>query len=228
MIPAAAAAAEVSRGEGARLAREELADSAYAESEPGLLQRIWDAVQEYLAELLGRAAGGMPGGWWTLAPLLVLLVLAAVLLAVRARPGRAHRRSGDLFAGSAAMTADDHRTAAEQAAADGDHTAAVRERLRAIALDLERRAVIRPRAGRTASELAADAAAALPEHGAALGRAADVFNGAVYGGRAATADDSADFRDLDSALAAARPAQEAGADTPSGGAQRSGGWEIGR
>lgn len=205
-LPLAAPAAEVTREEGARIAGEELSDPAYAEAEPGLIQRIWDAVNELLGELLDGVSAGVPGGWWTLGPLLLVLAAAVVLLVLRTRPARAARMRGALFETGAPMTAADHRAAAERHAARGEHAEAVREFLRAVSRDLEERAVITARPGRTATELAADAGAVLPDHRAALERAAAVFNASAYGGVRPGAEDTAALRDLDAALSTARPA----------------------
>ncbi|MBB5432850.1 DUF4129 domain-containing protein [Nocardiopsis composta] len=205
-LPLAAPAAEISREEGARIAGEELSDPAYAEAEPGLIQRIWDAVSELLGELLDGVSAGVPGGWWTLGPLLLVLAAAVVLLVLRTRPARAARMRGALFETGAPMTAADHRAAAERHAARGEHAEAVREFLRAVSRDLEERAVITARPGRTATELAADAGAVLPDHRAALEHAAAVFNASAYGGVRPGAEDTAALRDLDAALSAARPA----------------------
>ncbi|MFW5420258.1 DUF4129 domain-containing protein [Nocardiopsis sp. CNT-189] len=209
ILPPLASAAEVTREEGARIAGEELSDPAYAEAEPGLIQRIWDAMRDLLAELLDGVSAGVPGGWWTLGPLLLVLAAAAVLLVLRARPARAARMRGALFDADAPMSAADHRAAAERHAARGEHAEAVREFLRAISRDLEERAVIAARPGRTATELAADAGAVLPGHGAALERAAAVFNASAYGGVRPGAGDTAALRDLEAALRAARPAEAA-------------------
>lgn len=188
------------REEGARIAGEELADPVYGEAEPSLFDRIIAALQDLAERILAGAAEGMPGGWWTLAPLLAVLALGAVALVVRARPSRKGTAAGSLFGGTAVLTAADHRSRADEAAARGDHTGAVRERLRAIALDLEERAVIAPRAGRTATELAADAGALLPAQADALTRAAAVFNDAVYGDRPASEADARTLAELDTAL----------------------------
>nr|WP_039820315.1 DUF4129 domain-containing protein [Nocardiopsis halophila] len=199
----------VTREEGARIAGEELSDPAYGAAEPGLVQRALSRFWEMLTELAQGAAGDLPGGWWTLGPLLAVLVLAAVVLIVRARPARRASSAAALFGDRAPATAADHRAAAERHAAAGDLSAAVRERLRAIALDLEERAVVAPRPGRTATELAADAGEALPAHRAALEEAAVVFNDSAYGDRPATPEGYRALGDLDEALSAARPQEAA-------------------
>ncbi len=71
-------------------------------------------------------------------------------------------------------------------AADGDYQAAIIERLRAIAVDLEAREILLPIPARTAMELAAEAGAAFPAEAASLASAARLFDDVRYGGRAGT------------------------------------------
>nr|WP_312885633.1 DUF4129 domain-containing protein [Lipingzhangella halophila] len=115
-----------------------------------------------------------------------------------------------MFAADSPRTAADHRTAAEEHAAAGEYAEAIRERLRAITRDLEERAIITPRPGRTATELATDASAALPARREALHRAAALFNDVVYGDRPATADDAHLLRELDDQLRVTQPVGNGG------------------
>ncbi|WP_338022801.1 DUF4129 domain-containing protein [Allosalinactinospora lopnorensis] len=108
------------------------------------------------------------------------------------------------------LTAADHRAAADTHAATGEYAAAIRERLRAIARELEERAILPPRPGRTATELAAEAAATLPPQRDALYRAAAVFNDIAYGERPATADGDRFLRELDERLRETRPVGNGG------------------
>src|SRR3954452_6676662 len=85
-------------------------------------------------------------------------------------------------------TAEDHRAAAERHAAAGEWPQAIRERLRAIARDLEERAILDPRPGRTADELATEAGAALPDHADELAAGVRVFDDVWYGGRSGDAE----------------------------------------
>ncbi|CAM4180439.1 DUF4129 domain-containing protein [Nocardiopsis rhodophaea] len=199
-----AAAAEVSREEGSRLAREELAKKIYGEAEPTLLDIIWERVTDWLSELAGRMEAAMPGGWWVLGPVLAVLAVVAIGLIIYARPARRSRRTARIDT-TAPLTAADHRTAAERHAAAGDYAAAIRERLRAVTRALEDRAIITPRPGRTATELATEASEALPGRREDLFGAARVFNDVAYGERPATADGYRQLRELDERLAATRP-----------------------
>ncbi|RCV55724.1 hypothetical protein DEF23_12085 [Marinitenerispora sediminis] len=193
------------REEAARLAREELADPVYGQAEPSLVERIYTWVVDRLTELVDSLGGALPGGWWVLGPLIAAVVLLVAGLLVYLRPARRSRRRGAVVDSGAPLSAADHRALAERHAAAGAYAEAIGERLRAVSRELEDRAVIVPRAGRTATELAAEATAALPEHRAALAEAARVFNDVRYGEHPATADGYAVLRDLDDRLRAGTP-----------------------
>ncbi|WP_150239120.1 DUF4129 domain-containing protein [Nocardiopsis quinghaiensis] len=203
-----AAVDEVTREEGRRRAVEELSDPLYGEQEPSLIDRflLW------LRELLASFTEGAPeflGGWTVLGPLLVLVAVLVVWLIVWLRPSR-DRAAGVPVHENAPMTATDHRAAADRHEAAGEFAAAVTERLRAVSVDLEDRAVITPRAGRTATELAAEASAVLPGEAGGLREGARIFNDVVYGDRPATAGSARVLRELDARLRAARPAEGVG------------------
>ncbi len=92
------------------------------------------------------------------------------------------------------------------------------ERVRAIACDLDERAVLTPRAGRTAHEMAGEAAAALPAETAALRGTALLFDDICYGGRPGTQEAYALVSDLDTRISAAAPKPGAILREPGAGA----------
>lgn len=198
---------DLPREEAREAARRELADPAYSQDDPGLLERLLIWVEQELRELLAQAAAATPGGWQGLLVLAILIVVIAAVVRYRLGPlaRRAARSRDDLF-GTAELTADDHRRAADRAAARQDWADAVRERLRAIIRDLEERDLLDPRPGRTADEAARDAGGVLPELRQDLLRAASVFDEVWYGGRPATPAMHETLRDLDSRVARSRPA----------------------
>ena len=149
-----------------------------------------DQLSEWLDELLYKimvAGSSVPGGWLTITVLIILLVVA-VVVAVRLalRTMRTNRGGGVALFGSHEMTSEQHRTTAEQYAAQGDWASAIRHRLRAVARHLEETAVLNPVPGRTATELARDAGTVLPGLAGELRRAAEVFNDVTYGARPGT------------------------------------------
>ena len=176
---------ELGRDEAAALAREELADPIYRQSEPSLVERVLRWVLERVGELLDAVSRNSPGGWWGVIALVV--VVGAVVVAVRWRVGPVAARRGRstaLFFGQA-RTAADHRRDAQAHAAAGEWDDAVRERLRAVVRSLEERDVLDVRPGRTADEAATEGGRAIPAAGDALRAAARTFDDVWFGGRAA-------------------------------------------
>lgn len=178
----------------------------------GLTQRLADWLDELIYRLILKGST-VPGGWFTIA-LLLILVLVAVFFAVRiARRTMRTNRGGDyqLF-GTAELGAAEHRATAEQYAARGDWAAAIRHRLRAIARQLEETGVLNPVPGRTANELARDAGASIPRLAAELNSAATTFNDVTYGEVPGTQAAYRTIADLDEHLRTQSPAT-VGADT---------------
>jgi hypothetical protein len=147
-------------------------------------------INEWIHELLYRVieeGSSVPGGWLTIT-VLVILLIAAVAIAVRIARRTIRTRSGgdyQLF-DAGQLTAAQHRAIAERFAAEENWTAAIRHRLRAVARGLEENGTLDPAPGRTASELATDAAGRLPPLAAELSRAATAFNDVTYGERPGT------------------------------------------
>jgi hypothetical protein len=149
-------------------------------------QRINEWIHELLYRIIEKGSS-VPGGWLTITVLAILLV-ASVVVAVRiARRTIRTRAGGDyqLF-DAGQLTAAQHRAIAERSAAEENWTAAIRYRLRAVARGLEENGILDPAPGRTASELAADAADRLPALAAELSRSATAFNDVTYGERPGT------------------------------------------
>lgn len=181
---------------------DELSRAEYHRSE-NLLLRLF----RWLAEQFhGLPALGMPPA---LAALLVVAVLAVVGLVALwvAGPVRRSRRAA---AGRTVLGHEDRRTAAQlRAAADaaagaGDWSLAVAERFRAVVRDLEERAVLDERPGRTALEVSTEAGRVLLGAARALADGADLFDDVVYGERAAAPADDAAMRAVDQQVHAAR------------------------
>jgi hypothetical protein len=99
--------------------------------------------------------------------------------------------------GEGRLSAAEHRAEAERLAAAGRWAEAIRERLRAIARDLEDRAIVDPLPGRTAHELAEAAGRRLPELAAHLTAAAGLFDDVTYGEADGTPDGYATLAALD-------------------------------
>ncbi|MBN6052650.1 DUF4129 domain-containing protein [Nonomuraea sp. RK-328] len=198
-------ASPIGRDEAARRAADELARPEYAHE--SLLDLLYRHFTQFLRELMEAVAGGGSAGGFVAAVLITLILLGLVGLGTwrLRRAARDNAPSAGVF-GTRVMTAAEHREAAERAAAEGRHTEAVQERLRAIARDLEERALVDGQPGRTADELAAEAGRALPDFAGDLAAAARSFDDVTYGGVAGTPAAYAAMRDLDERLRQARPA----------------------
>lgn len=189
------------RRTGARdAARRELSRAIYHQNDPPLQVRVLRALLRALNRVLDAAAGASPGGALGLVALVALVVVAVVVIRVRSGPMRPTGRAATALAGARPLTAAEHRGAADRYAAEQRWAEAVRERLRAVARDLETRGVLDPRAGRTADEVAIEAGAALPDLALSLRAAATLFDEVWYGGRAATAESDRRLRELDEAV----------------------------
>jgi hypothetical protein len=105
----------------------------------------------------------------------------------------------------------DHREAAARLAGSGDYAAAICERVRAIAAELDERGVLAPRIGRTADEFAAEAGRALPPHAADLLGAARLFDEVRYGRRPGNRPGYERVTELDTRIAASAVRRSAAA-----------------
>ncbi len=154
----------------------------------------------------------MPGGWFTISVLLILLAIAVVIaVRIARRAMRTNRGGGQALFGDHDLSAAEHRETAEQYAAVGNWSAAIRHRLRAVARQLEESGVLDPVPGRTATELARDAGRAIPHLAAELTRAAEAFNDVTYGERPGSESGYRMIADLDDHLRSRASTSDAGA-----------------
>lgn len=127
-----------------------------------LTKELTDWIDEQLYRILEKGSS-IPGGWFTITVLLILLMIAVTAAVQIARRTMRTNRGGDyqLF-DAGQLTAAQHRSTAESYAAEGNWAAAIRHRLQAVARELEETGMLNPAAGRTANELASDAGEVLP------------------------------------------------------------------
>lgn len=202
---AAAVTADIGREEARGAARQELAKAAYHRDDPSLLAQLLLRAAEQIGRLLQRASAAAPGGWGGLVAVAAALLLIVVAIRLRVGPvGRSRARPEPVLA-ERATTADEHRERAEHHTAREQWGEALRERLRALARALEERGILETRPGRTADELAGQAAAALPAQAGELHAAARLFDDVCYGGRAAGPEAYARVRELDERVRTTRP-----------------------
>jgi hypothetical protein len=189
---------DIDRDAAHEAAQRELGKPIYPKA--SLTDRLLDWINELLYKL-ADAGSSLPGGWLTLSVLLILLTIAIVVaVRIARRTMRTNRGGGDSLFGEHELSAAEHRATAEQYAAAGNWSAAIRHRLRAVARQLEESAVLDPVPGRTATELARDAGRAIPNLAAELTRAADAFNDVTYGERPGTEAAYRMIADLDDHL----------------------------
>jgi hypothetical protein len=200
---------DIDRDGAHQLAQDELNKPIY--SQASTTQKLDEWLNELLYRLLEKTSH-IPGGWFTTTVLLILLTIAVAVAIRIARNTLRTKRGGDsqLFE-AAQLTAAQHRATAEGYAAEGNWTAAIRHRLRAVARELEETGVLNPNPGRTANELARDAGLALPHLADELSQAATAFNDVTYGERPGTQAAYQMITDLDDHLRSRSTGVPAGA-----------------
>ncbi|MFI6476949.1 DUF4129 domain-containing protein [Nonomuraea sp. NPDC050663] len=210
----------IGRDEAAGEAARELGKPEY-QQEP-LIDELWRRLKQFLGDMMNPEVPG-GSGLGVLSAVLIVAILAAVVALVVWRLRHTSRRAAsgaDVLFGERALNAADHRSNAERFASEGHWADAVRERLRAIARDLEERALVDGLPGRTADELAAEAGRALPEFAGELTQAARIFDDVTYGDVPGTPQAYGVIADLDDRLRRARPAPLAA--TPAHNGQQGG------
>lgn len=179
---------DIGRDEARSAAHRELGKAIYHQHEPSAFQRLLDRITEWLGHLSDLTSGTTASGWVGL--VVVVLLVAGVVVLVWRRAGglqRSRRRErAALLETDSRVTAAQQRTLASRHAAAEEWAEAIRDRMRAIALGLEERALLDQRTGRTADEVATDAASALPGHVDELREAARIFDDVWYGEHDAT------------------------------------------
>jgi Domain of unknown function (DUF4129) len=193
-------------------AQRELAKPVYPRA--SLTERLGEWIDELLYRITVDGSS-VPGGWFTISVLLILLGIA-VVVAVRIARNTMRTNRGDDYSlfGAQELRAAEHRATAEQHAAAGNWASAIRHRLRAIARQLEENGVLQPVPGRTATELARDAGQAVPGLSHVLVNAAETFNDVTYGERPGTETAYRMIADLDDRLRFRAPTATAGSAAP--------------
>ncbi|KWX65979.1 DUF4129 domain-containing protein [Mycobacterium sp. NAZ190054] len=175
---------DIDRDAAREAAQGELAKNIYPK--PSLTDMILDWLEELLYRLTASASK-FPGGWYTVAVLVVLLIVAVVVaVRIARRAMRSDRSAAPPLFGDQLLSAAEHRATAERHAAAGDWAPAIRHRVRAIARRLEEDGVLDAVPGRTATELAHAAGRAVPGLAGELSTAAETFNDVTYGERPGT------------------------------------------
>ncbi|MBC6456776.1 DUF4129 domain-containing protein [Actinomadura sp. HBU206391] len=200
----------IGRDEARELARRELEDPAYHRDQPSLVERLIQRISEWFQEIFNKifdSSRGGSGGGWTAVIVFCVIFLVIVGIVFWVMRGRRNVKSdrADALLGAEHSSARDHRADAMRLAAAGQWAEAIRERLRAVARDLEERVILDPRPGRTADELATEAAQALPDIAEAFHAGVRVFDDVWYGDRPGTREGYEHLAVLDELTQAATP-----------------------
>jgi hypothetical protein len=147
---------------------------------------IWARILHDIEQLFNRSANTVPGGWFGLVVFGVIIAVLVIAILTWTRPAAGRRIRGRSVLSGKARMAEDYRRSATRFAEAGDYSQAIVEGVRAIAAELEERGILRPRPGRTADELAVEAAGELPELAADLRAVARLFDDVRYGDRPGT------------------------------------------
>ena len=184
----------------------ELSNPAYQAAKPTWLDIVSKAVGDWLGSLLGNTGGA--GNPLAIVGIVVVvcLVVGAVIIFGVPRLNRRRRVGGGLVDLHDQRTAVELRRAAEDAAARGDFAAAIADMYRSAATGLAERTIIVLNPGTTAHEVAVRAGVAFPDHRAALGDGASLFDDVRYLGRVGDAEGYARVSALEASLRASRPA----------------------
>lgn len=179
----------------------ELSKHGYHQHDQSLTQHGLSWLVHKVGQLLWAAERHAPGKGIGLLVIVVLVALVIVAISVRVRSMQRIAKTPPPILDTETSSPAGHRKRAEEFADRGEWAQAVREWLRAITRELEDRAVLDPRPGRTAAELCLEAGAKLPAIAQDLRRATTTFDAIWYGGRPATAVDDQLLRALDHRLA---------------------------
>ncbi|WP_203137819.1 DUF4129 domain-containing protein [Microbacterium sp. JZ31] len=202
------------RDEAREWAERELSDPVYDEAQPTPLDRLAQAIGDFIDDLLN------PRGDVEWSPVLAIaaiviavgLVIAAVL--IWGRPRLAHRageRSALLFGDAETRSAAQLRQAAAAHAAADEWDEAIVVRFRALARGLEERGIVEAPPGTTAQSLARRAQPPFPDHAAGLDAAARAFDDVRYLRRRGTAELYDVVASLDDELVRTTPHRAPGA-----------------
>lgn len=182
------------RRAGQRLARHELAEMSF-----------WERILNWLAHLPRNAGNVVPGGWFGLISLAIIAVLAVTVVVYWVRPSRTRRAGPDSVLASSQLSARDYRRMARELAGAGDFGGAIVAGVRAIAADVDERAILPSQPGRTADEFAAEAGREIPALAAELRTVTRLFDDVRYGDKDGSLAGYQQVSRVDEAVRAARP-----------------------
>ena len=207
---------EPDRGQARRWAEQELAGREYAAARPSLIRRFtaWLLDQLFQLRVPKTAGSALLTALLAGVVVVILILVATAVWRSRGGSGRGARRAKVAVLSGPARTAADHRSAAQAHADAGRWAQAILERFRAVARELVERAVLDPQPGRTADEVAGQAARWLPDLAGVLTGGARAFDDVAYGDRPGRAEAYQQLVALDEGVQRARPLPAPGTAAP--------------
>lgn len=195
--------------EARRWAETELSDPAYDIAEPTPLDRLAQAIGDFIANLFSTE---LSGGWGPLVAIIAAAIVIAVIAVAFAVWGvprssrRARATTGVLFGEAEGRSASELRAAAASASRRQDWDDAIVLHFRALARSCVERGVVDTPPGATVHAFARAAGRAFPTLADRLEASADAFDDVRYLRRPGTAELYRLVADTDAAVVAARPA----------------------
>ncbi len=188
--------------QGRELLRRELLDPAYHQDD--VMQRLLDWLRRWVLDVLDAASNAPPLSAFAAMAIGLLLVLALMWLATRARTAP-HRRAGaDSVLLDASVSASQWRARAERALTEGRHSDALIDGFRALVARQVERGRLDLVPAPTAREVTHALRSAYPDQAAEMSEGARLFELVLYGDRRATPEQAAFVLALDDELAVAR------------------------
>ena len=188
--------------QGRDLLRRELLDPTYHQDD--VMQRLLDWLRRRVLDVLDAASNAPPLSTFFAMAIGLLLVLALIWLATRARSAPQRKARADAVLPDASVSAREWRERAERELAEGRLSDALVDAFRAIAARQVERGHLDPAPGTTAREVSQALRAAYPDQAAGMSEAARLFDLVLYGDRRATQEQAAFVLALDDQLAGVR------------------------
>lgn len=185
--------------EGRSLLRRELLEADYREDD--VLGRLLDWVRRVVERTLDAASSAPPLSTFFAMLVGLLLLLTLAWLVTRTRAGRRARQQDVAAVPDDTVSADEWRARAEAAYSSGDHSTALVDGFRALAVRQVERGQLDDAPGATAHELAVALRTLHPARGQHVDEGARLFDLVLYGDREATAEQARSVLALDDELA---------------------------
>lgn len=185
--------------EGRSLLRRELLEADYREDD--VLGRLLDWVRRMVERTLDAASSAPPLSTFFAMLVGLLLLLAVAWLVTRTRAGRRAQQQGAAAVPDESVSADEWRARAEAAYSSGDHSTALVDGFRALAVRQVERGQLDDAPGATAHELAVALRTLHPDRQQHVDEGARLFDLVLYGDREATAEQARSVLALDDELA---------------------------